>query len=66
VFGGSRNFYPFKSEKEFYNRLSNYIIHAFIMDTGILEYMTNNIYHYLTLIDQSFANSAFRMIILKE
>ena len=54
ISGGSRNFYPLKSKQEMYDSLLNNIIDASFMDTGVVEYLTNNVYCNLTLVGSRF------------
>ena len=62
---GSRNFYPFKSQEELYNSLLNKVIDASILDIGIAEYVTNNIYCNLTVVGADFGQSAYGIVMPK-
>jgi polar amino acid transport system substrate-binding protein len=59
ISSGIRNFYPLKTDKQMYDCLLNNIIDVSIMDGGVLEYMTNNVYCNLTLVGADFGPSAF-------
>jgi ABC-type amino acid transport substrate-binding protein len=61
----NRNFYPLISEDEMYEKLLNNIIDASIMDSGVLEYFTNNIYCNLALVGTDFDKNAFGIVFPK-
>ena len=65
ISGGSRNFYPLTSEMKYMIVLLNNIIDASIMDAGVVEYATNNIYCNLTLVGADFDKSAFGIVFQK-
>ncbi|CAF1452556.1 unnamed protein product [Didymodactylos carnosus] len=66
ISGGSRNFYPIQSQKELYEKLLSKVIDAGIMDSGLLEYATNDIYCNLTLVGADFGESAYGIAIPKQ
>ncbi|CAF4078580.1 unnamed protein product [Adineta steineri] len=66
ISGGIHNFYPIKNKEEIYDKLLNNIIDASIMDAGILEYITNQIYCNLTSMGKDFGQSAFGIVFQKK
>jgi ABC-type amino acid transport substrate-binding protein/ABC-type branched-subunit amino acid transport system substrate-binding protein len=66
ISGGSRNFYPLKSRKDLYEKLLSRVIDGSFMDTGVAEYVTNNIYCNLTLAGSDFDKSSFGIVIPKQ
>ncbi len=55
ISAGRRNYYPLKKQKsEIYNCLLNDTIDLTFMDTGVAEYITNNIYCNFTIVDEDF------------
>jgi hypothetical protein len=66
ISGGSRNFYPLKSRLDLYEKLLSKVIDASFMDTGVAEYVTNNIYCNLTVTGVDFDKSAFGIVIPKQ
>jgi ABC-type amino acid transport substrate-binding protein/ABC-type branched-subunit amino acid transport system substrate-binding protein len=66
VSGDNRNFYPLKSEQDMYDKLLNNIIDASIMDSGVVEYSTSNIYCNLTLVGTDYDKSAFGIVLQKK
>ncbi|CAF2909700.1 unnamed protein product [Rotaria sp. Silwood2] len=66
ISSGSRNYYPLKSRKETYDSLLAGIIDASFMDIGTGEYITNNIYCNLTLIEDDFDKGVFGIVTPKE
>ncbi|CAF4201152.1 unnamed protein product, partial [Rotaria sordida] len=62
ISNGVRNFYPLKTYDEIYRSLLEGIIDASILDNGILEYATNNIYCNLTLIGNDFDKSSYGIV----
>ena len=66
ISGGNRNFYPLKTRKDLYDKLLNKVIDGSFMDTGIAEYITNNVYCNLTLAGVDFDKSAFGIVIPKQ
>jgi ABC-type branched-subunit amino acid transport system substrate-binding protein/ABC-type amino acid transport substrate-binding protein len=65
ISSGLRNFYPLKSTSQIYTALLNQIIDASIMDDGIAEYITSNIYCNLSIIGTSFEQNSFGIVIQK-
>ena len=63
---GIRNFHPLKSRKELYNSLLDGTIDASLIDIGVAEYVTNNIYCNLTLVGADFEKSAFAIATPKQ
>ena len=59
VSGGNRNFYPIRTRQEIYDLLLENRIDASIMDAGVVEYMTNNVYCNLTLVGTDFGKNTF-------
>ncbi|CAF1304804.1 unnamed protein product [Rotaria sp. Silwood1] len=59
---GNKNYYPLKSQQELYDSLLDGTIDASFMDTGMAEYITNNIYCNLTLIGQHFDKGVFGIV----
>ncbi|CAF1081042.1 unnamed protein product [Rotaria sp. Silwood1] len=59
---GNKNYYPLKSQQELYDSLLDGNIDASFMDTGMAEYITNNIYCNLTLIGQDFDKGVFGIV----
>lgn len=59
VSGGNRNFYPIRTRQEIYDLLLDNRIDASIMDAGVVEYMTNNVYCNLTLVGADFGKNTF-------
>jgi ABC-type amino acid transport substrate-binding protein len=66
ISGGSRNYYPLKSQSDIYSCLLNNTIDASIYDTGLLEYATNEIYCNLTLVGSDFEPSAHAIVMRKD
>ena len=66
ISGGNRNFYPLTTRKDMYEKLLAKIIDASLMDTGIAEYITNNVYCNLTLVGTDFDKSAFGIVTPKQ
>jgi ABC-type amino acid transport substrate-binding protein len=62
ISGGNRNFYPLTTRKDMYEKLLAKIIDASLMDTGIAEYITNNVYCNLTLVGADFDKSTFGIV----
>ena len=54
ISGGIRTFYPLYSRDEQFKRLLNGDIDATFMDSGIAEYLTNNVYCGLSMVGPSF------------
>ena len=54
ISGGIRSFYPLYSRDEQFKRLLNGDIDATFMDSGIAEYLTNNVYCGLLMVGPSF------------
>ncbi|CAF0767824.1 unnamed protein product [Adineta ricciae] len=65
ISGGIKNYYPIMLKQEIYDGLLNNVIDASIMDSGVLEYVTNNIYCNLTLVGKDFEPSAFGIVFQK-
>ncbi|CAF1234204.1 unnamed protein product [Rotaria sordida] len=63
---GSRNYYPLKSQQDLYDSLLAGIIDASFMDSGVSEYITNNIYCNLTLVGDDFEKGVFGIVTPKE
>ncbi len=63
---GIRNFYPLKDDSDIFVNLLNNTIDVSIMDTGLLEYLTNNIYCNLTLVGADFDQSLFGIAFQKK
>jgi ABC-type amino acid transport substrate-binding protein/ABC-type branched-subunit amino acid transport system substrate-binding protein len=61
----NRNFHSLTSEQEMYNKLLNNIIDASIVDSGLVEYATNNVYCNLTLVGADFYKNAFGIVFQK-
>jgi hypothetical protein len=61
----NRNFYPVKTEQDIYNCLLNNIIDASIINVGIGEYITSNIYCNLTLVGTDFDENSFEIVFQK-
>ncbi|CAF4619855.1 unnamed protein product [Rotaria sp. Silwood1] len=66
ISSGSRNYYPLKSRQDLYDSLLAGIIDASFMDIGTGEYITNNIYCNLTLIEDDFDKGVFGIVTPKE
>jgi ABC-type branched-subunit amino acid transport system substrate-binding protein/ABC-type amino acid transport substrate-binding protein len=62
---GNRNFYPLKTQQEVYDKLLDNIIDASIMDSGLVEYFTHNVYCNLTLVGTDFDKNAFGIVFPK-
>ncbi|CAF3806890.1 unnamed protein product [Rotaria sp. Silwood1] len=60
---GIRNYYQLKSTQQMYNYLLSDTIDAGFIDSGIGDYITNNVYCNLTLVGQVFDISAFGIVI---
>ena len=56
---GVRNFYPLESDLDIYHNLLHGQIDAAIMDAGLLEFATSNLYCNLTLVGVDFDRSSF-------
>ncbi|UJR11060.1 hypothetical protein I4U23_015244 [Adineta vaga] len=65
ISSGNKNYYPLKLKQEIYDDLLNNLIDASIMDSGVLEYVTNNIYCNLTLVGKDFEQSSFGIVFQK-
>ena len=63
---GSQKFRPLKSKEDMYTQLLNKQIDASIMDSGTLEYSTNNVYCSLTLVGTDFDKSSFAIVSKKK
>jgi hypothetical protein len=63
---GIRNFYPLGSRQEAIDSLLNGVIDVTIMDSGLAEYLTGELYCNLTLVGAPFDLSAFGIVIPKE
>ncbi|CAF4254221.1 unnamed protein product, partial [Rotaria sordida] len=61
-----RNYYPLKSQQNLYDSLLAGIIDASFMDNGVSEYITNNIYCNLTLVEDDFEKGVFGIVTPKE
>ena len=66
ISGGNRNFFPLISRQDLYDKLLSRIIDASLMDTGVAEYITNNVYCNLTIVGTDFDQSAFGIVIPKQ
>ena len=66
ISNGIRNFYPLKSRQDLYNSLLNGVIDVSLMDIGVAEYVTNNIYCNLTLVGADFDKSTFAIATPKQ
>ncbi|CAF4196559.1 unnamed protein product [Rotaria sp. Silwood2] len=66
ISGGRQNYYPLKSRQEIYDSLLNNVIDVSFHDTGVAEYVTNNIYCNLTLVGEGFDKSVFGIITPKQ
>ena len=66
ISNGIRNFYPLKSRQDLYNSLLSGVIDVSLMDIGVAEYMTNNIYCNLTLVGADFDKSTFAIATPKQ
>ncbi|CAF3047056.1 unnamed protein product [Rotaria sp. Silwood2] len=62
---GNMNFHALNNAQDIYRSLLLGTIDVSIMDSGVLEYMTNNIYCNLTLVPGDFCSSAFGIVIPK-
>ncbi|CAF3910688.1 unnamed protein product [Adineta steineri] len=65
ISGGSQNFYSLISTDEMIEALLDKKIDASIMDSGTLEYLTNNIYCNLTLVGSDFNPSSYGIVFQK-
>ncbi|CAF0890429.1 unnamed protein product [Adineta steineri] len=65
ISGGNKNFHPMGTKQEVYDDLLNHVIDASIMDAGIAEYITSNIYCNLTVVGTDFERSAFGIVYQK-
>ena len=66
ISGGNRNFYPIRSLQQQFTSLLNGTVDATFMDSGIAEYVTNNIYCNLTIIGADFDKAAFGIVMPKQ
>ncbi|CAF3849608.1 unnamed protein product, partial [Rotaria sp. Silwood1] len=66
ISSGSRSYYPLKSGQDLFDSLLAGIIDASFMDIGTGEYITNNIYCNLTLIEDDFDKGVFGIVTPKE
>ncbi|CAF1370247.1 unnamed protein product [Adineta ricciae] len=66
ISSGSRNYYPLKEQNEIYTNLIENRIDASIMDTGILQYVTNTLYCDLTLVGATFNPNVYAIVIPKQ
>lgn len=66
ISGGNPNYYPLKSRKDLYESLLANIIDASFIDSGVAEYVTNNIYCNLTVVREDFDKSVFAIVRSKE
>jgi ABC-type branched-subunit amino acid transport system substrate-binding protein/ABC-type amino acid transport substrate-binding protein len=63
---GSRNFYPLKFQQEIIDSLLSGVIDVGIMDSGVAEYITGELYCNLTLVGAPFDSGAFGIVIPKQ
>ena len=66
ISGGTRNYHRVKSHQELYESLLDGTIDAAFIDTGVGEYVTNNIYCNLTLVSEGFDKGVFGIVRPKE
>ncbi|CAF4381816.1 unnamed protein product, partial [Rotaria sordida] len=62
----SRNFRSLKSPQDLYDSLLNDVIDASFLDSGVAEYITNNVYCNLTLVGAEFDKSEFGIVVPKD
>jgi ionotropic glutamate receptor NMDA 1 len=65
VSGGSRNFYPLRSQQELFDALLSGVIDASLMDSSAAEYVTSSVYCNLTLVGAGFDKGAFSIVMSK-
>lgn len=65
ISNGLQNYYPLIEANEIYPKLIHNVIDAAIMDAGVLEYVTTNIFCNLTLIGAGVDESAFGIVMPK-
>ena len=63
---GKKNYFPLKNKQETYDCLLNGTIDLSIMDIGVAEYITNNIYCNLTLIGEDFNKGIMAIVMPKQ
>jgi len=56
---GVKNYYPLSSSRELYSSLLSGATDITIIDSGVAEYMTNNVYCNLTLVGAEFERTTF-------
>ena len=66
ISNGIRNFYPLNSRQEVYDGLLNNLIDAALLDIGVAEYVTNNIYCNLTLVGEGFDKTTLGILTPKD
>jgi ABC-type amino acid transport substrate-binding protein len=62
---GSRNFYPATSRQQILGNLLGGTIDATFLDSGVAEYITNNIYCNLTVVGGTFNDGVFGIVMPK-
>ena len=65
ISGGMKNYYPLYEANDIFRKLLSDDIDAAIMDSGILEYATSNIYCNLTLVGVGVDESVFGIVMPK-
>ncbi|CAF3621430.1 unnamed protein product [Rotaria socialis] len=65
ISAGIRSYYPLSSGPDMYDALLNNLIDASLTDSGIAEYMTNNVYCNLSLVGPAFDQSSLAIVIPK-
>ena len=63
---GIRNYYKVASHNELYESLLTGIIDAALVDSGSVEYVTNNLYCNLSFVPEDFEKGVFGIVTLKE
>ncbi|UJR06889.1 hypothetical protein I4U23_011178 [Adineta vaga] len=66
ISGGKRDFYPLQTVDDLFDKILNGIVDACFLDSGLAEYLTNNVYCNLTLIGESFDGGVFGIVTSKQ